>query len=522
MKKILYLIAAMVMLLSCSDNDKKADGVLDCIPANADLVIVGNINKIAESAGGSVKNSQIVLPKDVMEHLGTRNTSILQKINRLLNGSHVNTEACALFASYENEQPVVVLSINDAILFTDAIKALKYKKIKADCNMDIYARKIQAGADGNPDCHNYVALNGNYAYIIENVQKNTNFSPAGYLQKIYEDARKNSFAETAYGKYISEDCTIGVAMANTANIKKSLKKTGMLSGSVSILDKCIVCLRGNLLADKCIVDIQLFDHDGNEMRADSLVPFMNNSSTISKKALAFLDAKESVAYAISLKDVEWDKYMDMISEAAELSRSDRAQLNAVLNYLENIDGTVAASFSTNNGINSILNIYMGKDLLSQFSATIVAETKEGKAKRLLEDLKGLLEGMSIHFDETDCEISVNTAFMGMPGTVYAKSKDDVLIVANHPIKENNDNIFIKDKNLTESRFALYAKLDKEDKLASELNINDNVTAAFYCRPDMMSAFMVIEIGSGTDANTGIISRLLNMVRKDGKEPEMPD
>lgn len=514
-KRLLCLIPALVLLLSCTDNDKK-DGVLERIPATADMVVVGNVNEIVASAGGTVEKSAIRLPRGVMEHLGGSNAFELKKINRFLKNSHVSMDACALFVPDGEKRSVAVLSLTDRDFFSDAIKKLSYKKIKADSDMDIFVRKVSVAADGKQSSYNYIALKGSYAYVIENVESDGKFSPVKFLQKVYEDAGKKSFARTGFGKYISRDCAIGMAVVNSAEVRNSLGKAGMPSAAMAMMGESVVCMRGKFLANKCIVDMQVFDSEGNELSADRVAPFMDNSATINLRALSFLDERESLVYAFSLKDVEWDRMADLIAEGSGLSRADRAQLNVVMSYLSQIDGTVAIGFGLNGGIGSALSLYMGNEPLSQFSATIVAETKEGKAQRLLEDIKGLLEGMSVPFEEQDGQLSVNTAFMGIQGMLYAKCEGNVLVVANHPVSGNNENIFISEPEIGKSRLALYGKLLKDNKLSSDLNIKDDITFALYCRPGMLSASMIVEVGgdSATDVKSGVIHKLLNITRKD--------
>lgn len=504
--RLLCVIVAMVVTLSCS-NDGKTGGILEQVPADADLVVVGNVKAIVESAGGSLENSEIKLPQDLIDIMPEGTSLSLRDVNKFLKSSHVDLEACAVFGSYADNQSVVVLALNDKDLFVEAIKSRAYKKIKADGDMDVYAKYVVDGYD-------YVALNGSYAYLLKDAKATKEFSPTKYLQQVSEGAAKKSFAETSYGKYIAGGNAIGIAASGNADIKQMLQGAGIPSAALSMFDG-MICMRGDLSSNKCAVEIKMFDGEGNELKADKVMPFMDNSSTISKKAIAILDEKESVAYAFSLKNVDWNQYIDMVAQASGLSRADRAQLNLVLPYLENIDGTVAIGFGLANGLESVSGMYMGDDLLSQFSATIVLETKEGKAKRLIEDIKGMLEGMSVPFDESGSGISVNLAGLGMAGTLYAQSIDDVLVVANHPINKENKNIFVGDNEFTKSRFAAYGKLAKGDKLASDLKIDNDVTIACYSKPEIMGASMMLEIDGDAEGKAGIIQKLVKLVAKAG-------
>lgn len=505
------VVTAMVLTMSCSGN-KKMNGVLDRVPADADVVVVGNVQTIVESLGGKVEKSKIELPRYVQCRMSQQSSSELKKINRFLKKAHVDLEACAVFADYDDLQSVVVLTVKDKDLFVDGIKSRAYKKIKAECDMDVYAKRVEIGVNGAKDSYNYIALKGSHAYVLPEARATKDFAPVKHLQKVYEEARKKSFAETGYGKYIAKGNAIGISSSCPKGMEEEMQSLFKSWGVVSLPD-ATVCMRGDLKHDKCVADVMVFDKDGKEMKTADFAPFVNNSSTISKKALAVLGERENILYAVSVKDMDWGRYMDMMADVYGLSRTDRAQLNLVLNYLEGIDGTVALGFGLTNGMQSVADINMGNDMMEQFSATMVIETKDGKAKRAIDDIKGLMEGMSVPFEETDADLTVNLGIIGMSGKLYAKSMDNMLVVSNNPIKENNDNMFVKEEMLTKSNFSIYAKLAKDSKLAKDLKLENDVVLSLYSKPAILNATMAIEIVGDTDTKTGIIHKLMNMVVK---------
>lgn len=65
---IICLLWAMVMVASCSDNSKMK-GLLEQVPADADVVFVGNVKTVLESAGGALDNSQVILPAFISDNM---------------------------------------------------------------------------------------------------------------------------------------------------------------------------------------------------------------------------------------------------------------------------------------------------------------------------------------------------------------------------------------------------------------------------------------------------------------------
>lgn len=505
MKKILSVslcvVAAMLMTMSCTDKNAKTTGVLEQVPASADVVVVGNLKTIIESAGGSVDNYRIELPAYISQTMTGQMMEEFGKANEILESAHVDLESCAVFADFDDETPVVVVTLKDQDCFVTAIQSLGYSKMEAGGDMELYSKEQTNDS--------YVAVNGSYAYVLPEVKAEPDFMPAEYLQDIAVKASDKSFATTSFGKYISEGNAVGVSVAFNDKMQTMLQTFGMPLGAMNSY-KGIVCVRGNLSSNKCVVEMSMFDEEGKEMKAEAMTPFMDNSSTVSKKAIALLGEKEYVAYALSLKDVDWNKYLDMVSEAGGLSRSARAQMNMVMNYLENIDGTVAMGFGLTNGMESIASMNrMGRDIMSQFSATMVIETKDGSAKKLLDDIKNLLEGFSVPFNESTSGLSVGLDMVGVPGTLYAECVGDFLVFANHEIKSDNDNIFVGKSEITDNRAAFYAELDKDNKLMRDLNLKDDVTLVGYTTPETMKGAVVFEIDG--DSKTGFIAKVVDMV-----------
>ena len=501
------LVVAALLAVSCSENVKMKK-LLEQVPVDADIVLVGNVKTVIESAGGSIENSKIKLPSNLMDALPASTMSAIDEANDFLKGSGIDAEACALVFDYKEKQPVIVFAISDRKQFIDAIEDDGFKEKDSEGNTVFYAKKVyESSYNPDYDDYSYIAVNDSYAYWIESVWVGSDFKPVRYLRKMIEDARENSFASTNYADYIIGGNAGGLFVSWPKDLKRELRRSGVPSDLLSIYDG-VLCMRGNLSANTCTVEAKLFDEDGKEMGAELAGKFMDTSATINGKALSMLGKDESMVYAMSMKNFDWDQYADFISDASRLSRSDRAQMNAIFSYLEKIDGTVAMGFGLTDGLESIENMSQERDVMSQYSTTTVIETKEGKTRQLMEDMKGFLEQAGIPFNESGSGFSVSLRDKGMSGEWYFKAIDNFLVVANHPIKDNNNNALIKDTDLTGYLFAFCMGQNKNDKLMRDLEIDNSVKLTMGCKPKTLETTMTLEIDG--DGNSGIIAKVIKI------------
>lgn len=509
LKGLIGLVMVMVLTVSCSDN-AKVKGLLEQIPANSDVVVVGNIKTVVESAGGTVEDNKIKLPSNIADALPNDAMNGLDDVNELLRVAGIDPEACAVVAGYKTSHPIVVFALDDKDKFIKAIEDRGFKEKNVEGSATFYTKKVYESSysDGYDD-YGYVAVNGSYAYWIERVWEGSDFKPVRHLQKLIEEAREKSFAETSYADYITDGNVGGAAIKLPKELRQEMRENGVPSDLLSLFEGS-VCLRGDLSANKCTVEVKLFDEDGNEVTGDRFKQFMDISSTINEDALAFLGKDEFMVYAASLKDYDWDKYFNNFASAAGLSRSDKAQLDAVIGYLEQIDGTMALGFGITDGIESIANMAAENDIVSQFSATLVVETKDGKAGKLVDELKGLMENAAgVTLNENASGFSVDLDRTESGSTLYVKHVGNFVVMANHPIKENNDNPVVKKAGFSDYLGAFYIGLYKGNKLMEDLGLKDDMSLAFYCKPNSMEMSLSLEIDG--DSGTGILAKVAKIV-----------
>lgn len=515
-KKLLYIlpavlavgvIVAVVMALSGSS---KMKNLLKQVPADAEIVAVGNVQTILESAGGKIEDSKISLPSFFTDFLGKEKMKDVDKANEFLKKSGIDPEACAVFGYFKKNNPVVLFALNDAKQFVKTIEEEGFKEKDKDGDITIYTKKVYEGYEPEYDDYGYIAINGNYAYWIERVWAGSDLRPTSFLPQVIKDAADKNFADTPYGSYILEGNAGGVAFKWPKEMRQMMRENGVPSDLLSIYDGT-VCLRGNLKKEKAEVVMKMFDENGKELDADLFKDFMDPSARIDKKALKLLGKDEVMVMAASLKEVKWDKYADLITGTARMSRAEKAQINVVFDYLKNVEGTVAAGFGLTNGLESVKQMNSHDEVMRAFSATLVVETKDGKAKRIMDDLKGLMEKMRMPFEDQAKGFTIDLSQMGAEGKMYAGIVDDFIVVANHPIKEDGRNIWANEGDLTDyiSAFGLWLK--KDNKLMRDLGLPYEVKFTVCCKPKSMETSMVLEIDG--DDSPGVIAGIAKLALK---------
>lgn len=515
-KKLLYIlpavlavgvIVAVVMALSGSS---KMKNLLKQIPADAEIVAVGNVQTILESAGGKIEDSKISLPSFFTDFLGKEKMKDIDKANEFLKKSGIAPEACAVFGYFKKNNPVILFALNDAKQFVKTIEEEGFKEKDKDGDITIYTKKVYEGYNPEYDDYGYIAINGNYAYWIERVWAGSDLRPASFLPQVIKDAADKNFADTPYGSYILEGNAGGVAFKWPKEMRQMMRESGVPSDLLSIYDGT-VCLRGNLKKEKAEVVMKMFDENGKELDAELFKDFMDPSAQIDKKALKLLGKDEVMVMAASLKEVKWDKYADLITGTARMSRAEKAQMNVVFDYLKNVEGTVAAGFGLTNGMESVKQMNSHDEVMQAFSTTLVVETKDDKAKRIMNDLKGLMEKMRMPFEDNAKGFTIDLSQMGTSGKVYAGIVDDFIVVANHPIKEDGQNIWANEGDLTDyiSAFGMWMK--KDNKLMRDLGLPYEVKFTVCCKPKSMETSMVLEIDG--DDSPGVIAGIAKLALK---------
>ncbi|MCH5312268.1 MAG: hypothetical protein J1E57_10005 [Prevotella sp.] len=503
LEKLFVMLLMIALTTACSENATMKH-LLEQIPAESDVVMVGNVKIVVESAGGSLEGSELKLPSFIKDKLTDSNLKDYEEMNKFLSKSGIDSEACALVGNYDKNCSVLLFSLSDKDKFIDVIKEDGFNDSGADGNVAVYSKKSNSFSDD----YGYIAINDTYAYWIDRIKASGDFNPGQYLQDMIKKSKEKNYAETIYGEYITDANAFGIAIKKSQELNKSLRNTIFILDVLSVYDG-VVCMRGNLSGDKFTLDFKQYDKDGKEIGAEQFKELMDVTAKIDDDALDMLGENEFLVYASSLKNVNWDKYTEIISQSSNLSRSNRAQINAMQGYFKKIDGTVAMGFGLTNGLESVRNLNAEKEMLSQFSTTMVVETKEEDAKQLINEMKEFLKKLRIPYEDSESGLSVDMKQMGLSGSLYVKNKGNLIALANHPIQNNSKNVVAKSMDLDDYLFALGIVLKKDNKLMQDLKLPNDVKLLSSCASKTLETKMTLEINGGD--KEGVIAKAAKII-----------
>lgn len=515
MKKLSLLLALLVALFvtSCSD-DSKLSKFSELLPAEADIVAVGDVKTIIESAGGSLDGDKLTMPAAINSRFDEYEKEKLNECNNFLSTSGIELTVGAIVCNYKDlnhsTNPVVVFSLNDNEKFIKAITKQGFEKGKVEGDIEFYTKPMYRSEDypeWNSD--SYMAISGSVAYWMPEADESANPGGEEIIKSLIAGTKEKSFADTKQGEYATKGNAAGVYFRFPSELKETMATTGLPADLLAIYDGG-VAINSNLDKDKLSFNVKMFDKDGNEFDIKKATPFADRSSEIGNDALKLLTKDETLVYAVAMKDFNWDKYAEIFAAAASISRVDRAQLNLVFSYLKKINGTVATGFGLTDGLNSIKNLQQGNNPLAQFSATFVVETKDKNAESVIKEIKGLMQRMDVAFNETKDGVSLDLTSMGMPGAVvYLEEHDDFLVLANHPIAETKDNPVAKYTDMEECLAAFGIVLNRDNKLMADLGINNDVKFLVYGKPSSAEATVELEIDG--EGGKGVIEKAINII-----------
>ncbi len=504
----------MLLLAACTGGSKQAE-LLEKIPADVELVAVGNAKYIIESAGGTIEGSKITLPSYITDNLSKRELREFEDLMDMVENNGINIEACAVAMPDVNGEPIIIFNVIDAEKFKKAIEDEDFDEKDSEDGV-VYYKKQTYDSEYNDDydSYSYIAIEDAYVYLVEEVRNYKDFKPIREIKKMIADAKENSFAGTAFGNYITDGNTAGLAVRIPREAKRELREEGLPRDFIEMVDG-VICFTGDLTGNTAKVGMKFFDEDGQDKSIDYFAKYMNLDAKISSKALSYMGENESLIYAVAIEDVDWDEYMDIVADAANLRGSERSAMTLTKTYLEKFNGTVAFGVGLTHGLKSVKELYREENIMDEIAMTMVCETKEGEAKKLLKDTKSLLDGAGIDYDDTSD--GINITIPGGMGNLYAKITDDIIVISNHRISDSNDNATVDKVNFTDFTGAIGLVIDKNHKIMQDLELNNSVQADFGFNALKMEATMTLTVEG--DGSEGLIETVAKTVLELAKDEE---
>ncbi len=512
MRKIYSCLGVLAMLLiiclaSCS-GDSKMTELMQRIPADMDVVAVGNVKTIIESAGGSIEENKIKLPSFIADEIPSSSSSDFDEFNSFLKKSGIDPDVCAVITNYNSPVPVVIFALADKKKFINAIEDEGFREKDDDNSTLLYSKKVYESSIPDYDDYGYIAINGSYAYWIERVWENSKFKPLQAIKRIIEDASDAPYSKTSFADYITSGNAAGASFKIPRELRQEMKQLGMPTSIANMYDG-VICMKGSLDGDIMTIDAKWFDEDGKPKNPKDVADNLDLTAKINPESLVYLDKDENMVFALSLKNIDWDLYLDRVSESNGMSRSDRTALSMAKSYLEKIDGTIAIGFGLTNGVESVFNLDIEHDVLNQMAFTIVVETKEGKAKGMVNDLAGFLESVQVPVDNSSKGFSVDIP--REDGSIYVEYDTNHIILSNKRIKKNNDNDAVKSFDFKNHLAAINIRINKSNKLMQDLDIKNDVqgSIATVIATDDMGSSMRLKVDGGN--SEGIIAKLARII-----------
>lgn len=490
-----FTALALVILASCSGtSDNKTAALLSLVPDHASVVAVGNLHTVVESAGGTLDAGGIGLPPYIKAELTGSNLEKLQEINDLLARSGVDTEilACACDAGLENT--IIICTLTDPAKFGQAVTGEDFERVSDENGLSVYARRSKSM---------FIAENGGNAYFYFGTDKTD--TAVGYIARFISDASASSYASTAFGREIADCNAVGVAFSLSDIMGRELGKNGIPPAFQEMYGG-VMCLKTDIQGDAITAHVKYFNPDGTERDLKEFWDGADLSSHISGEAMEYMTDAEFFVGAIVLKNVDWGKFFDTLADAYGMRRSERAIFSVVKGYLENIDGTVAFGLGLDNGLQSVADISKGRNVMGSFSATIVVETKEGKAPRLIDDIRSLLDMANLPYSDTADGISMTIPQIG--GSIFASATDRILVISNKPIGKDNDNPCLAAIPFQNYFNASALVFKRDNPLMRDFGLDYNVYLTGYSEPMTMANESRLQIEGG--GNEGVVAKIIKI------------
>ncbi len=492
------MLWALIVVAACSE-DSKMEKLLDHVPEDMDIVFVGDLQTIVKSAGGSIEASTLNLPAFLTQKLPGSVVDNVNEVCSFLKKGGVDADACVLMMDYEDNYPICLFALSDKMSFVTAIEEQGFQEQSNKDGAVFYSKKVNASSDGTYDAFTYVAVKDSYAYWVHRVWGGRSEAILDVLGRLISDAEVKSFGKTSLGDYISQGNAFGFSVRIPRNANTSLV-------AMCGVSEPVVCFKGSLDGNILTVNTRWGDKDGKPMNARAF-GYYDLSAKISSRALSYMGSDESLIYAVSFKGIDWDRIFESVCQVGGLSHSDRAMLPLVKSYFEKIDGTIAFGIGLTNGLESIFDLSLGNDVVSQLAVTALVELKPGEADAFLDVIKGLLESGAISYEAESSEVAFE-----IPGErgkkLFIKAADNMLIASDHEIRSSNANATVNSIDFSKYNSGAGIVLSRDNKLIRDLNLPNDIKFFMTGNATTLEGTLTLEIDGG--AQKGVIAKMLEI------------
>lgn len=494
--------ALLAITTGCSD---RSGALVDCIPADEEFALVGNIEDIVESLGGTIENNKISLPSFVTQELSGQDFEQYKEYISKIKDSGIACENVAIAANYKDYMPVFIVKVDDEKKFKRFAEDEGFDDEGEEDGIRFFLRREKSDY-GDYYRDHAIGLKKGYAYYTQS-SKYSDVKAQRVIERFIENAQEAPMSRTKIGNFISKGQTIGGAFKIPKEAKREMRNSGMSAEAAAILDGYI-CFSAKLEGDKLTGNLCALDEDGKKIDfSKAYESYYDKNATVSSKALSYLNKKEQLVFAVSLKNVKWNKILDQAS--ANMYGQSAMYIAIVKEYLNKIDGTVAMGFGFTGGLDALESLNRNPlSAMSQISFTMVVETKPGKAKGVFNDITELLDNTGIAYSKSG-KSNISMSLPENMGDYYMKYDENLLIISTNPIKESGDNPVVKGYDLDDFFSGIGLVLDGKSELMKDLGLSAyNVGAFIAC--DVKDNELKYELKINGKNKEGVLGQLVRL------------
>lgn len=487
------LFLSVLVLTGCSRSCSSTD-FLKRIPADADVVVVGDVESVVKSLGGELKGSDLKLPSYLTSELD-KELDKIQETLEALKASGVDAKKVAIAVNYKDYQPIVVFKIDDKKKLKKFLESEDFEADDEEDGITFYCKNInyEWGAYSS-SC---VAVYKGFGYFADRVyDSETKNKARSIVNRFIDSAKEESYASTKMGDYVASAKTVGVAI----KFPKELKKDDEIPADLRKILGGYIGIQADLDGDELKMKFKITDEEGKTPDMSFLSKYVDYKKRINDKALKYLDKDQAIVEAMSLKEFKFSRITDNLN----LSTYEKAQFNAVEPYLKKIDGTVVIGMGITNGLESVKSLTKSKDITENISFTAVVETKDGGAKKIMNDLKELIENNA---DVTKNGEGYKVSVKGE--TFYMTAEDDFFILSTSAIKKSDANPALNLMDFDDFNLAYALVFTKDNPLMKDLEIKNNVSLTGGFNFEDCEGEIVLKV-TGAD-KAGILENIARMV-----------
>jgi hypothetical protein len=427
------MLVTVVSLMMTSCGQKDTAELLDNVPADADVVIKVNAEKIIENTGSTVSDGKIQLSAELDALVNQFYRKDKKLIDKVLESGCV--DYTSLIFAQKGEDVFGLVSVTDES---------KLKSIFKDLNMKF---------NGNGDWD--VTDNNGGFYLHDGILWIGHTDDLDNVKKFQKAASENPYSSLNWqSSYLQEDAMFN-ALFNVEKLDGSLKVQLAEATNGDAIKKGFIALKGNLAGQSLKVIGQCKDSAGKK------ITFGNNVKNLDTFFMKYLSDKDIAVLAMSLpENYDWGKAISqaILAYGGYCDDDTREKIAAVLN---NFEGTLAIGAGPSGSLMSFVN-----PSPNNWDVVVAVQTKSGKADELIAQLSKVLTDTGLNV-ESDGNGGLTAGTYGF--NVSIKKDGDAIVVSNRSLYPSqgtdiNANVF------SGKTGEFIAQIPKDNSILSSLGV----------------------------------------------------